>query len=162
MFVEAIILPWDLFLAGSYEISCPTMALGDNPKNSMESAGGNYLDHVSPKRRKVNHSSSRGLSSNSVNNSSESVREPSSCSISYKESREKQKYCDLTSREISCSAMISGVNSHSLVGSVILHCTRTKLNNGGFCRPSGQKVLLEFTSESFYKYQVRQISPFHG
>ncbi|BBG94975.1 conserved telomere maintenance component 1 [Prunus dulcis] len=141
MFVEAIILPWDLFLAGSYEISCPTRAFGDNPKNSMESAGGNYLDHVSPKRHKVNHSSSRGLSSNSVNNSSESVREPSSCSISYKESWEKQIYCDLTSREISCSAMISGVNGHSLVGSVILHCTRAKLNNGGFCRPSGQKLL---------------------
>ncbi|PQP99936.1 CST complex subunit CTC1 isoform X1 [Prunus yedoensis var. nudiflora] len=161
MFVEAIILPWDLFLAGSYEISCPTRALGDNPKNSMESAGGNYLDHVSPKRRKFNDSSSRGLSSNSVNNSSDSVREPSSCSISYKESREKQKYCDLTSREISCSAMISGVNGHSLVGSVILHCTRAKLNNGGFCRPGGQKVLLEFTSESFYKYQLLHIGCYY-
>ncbi|KAM1133584.1 hypothetical protein ACFX19_043527 [Malus domestica] len=150
MFVEAIILPWKLLFSGSDQISYPTKVLGDDPKNSME---------PSPKRRKVDHSSSRGSSSSIIGTSSEPTRELSSCSI-YMESSEKQRYCDLSSRKISCSAMISGVNSHSL-GSVILHCTSAKSSNGGFSRQSGQKVLLEFTSESFYKYQLLQIGCYY-
>lgn len=151
MFVEAIILPWNLSVTGNNGISYETGFVGNDPKNFMEScAVGSYLKNGSFKRHKVSHSSSKGLSSGSMDSSCELVRKLNSCSNSYIESSENQKYSDLSSHEISCSAIISGVT-----GSVILYCTKDKLNSGGFC--SGQKVLLEFKSESFYKYQVCQI-----
>lgn len=153
MFVEAIILPWNLSVAGNNGISYQTGVVGDVPKNFMEScAVGSYMKNVSFKRHKVSHSSSKGLSSGSMDSSCELVGKLNSCSNSYIESSEDQKYSDLSSHEISCSAIISGVT-----GSVILYCTKDKLNSGGFCSPSGQKVLLEFKSESFYKYQVCQL-----
>ncbi|KAM5574673.1 CST complex subunit CTC1 [Rosa sericea] len=157
MFVEAIILPWNLSVARNNGIACQTRVVGDDSKNSMEfCAVGCYLKNDSFKRRKVCDSSRKELSSGSMDCSCEAVGKLNSCSESYIESSEDKTYSDLSSHEISGLAIISGVSR-----SVILYCTKAKLNSGGFCCPSGQKILLEFKSDSFYKYQLLQIGCYY-
>lgn len=117
--------------------------------------------NASLKRYKVDHESGWALSG-LVDIPCKVFREFSGCSNSYAKSNEKQRQCNLTSHEISCLAAIRGVNNHGGVHSVNLSCTRAMLSSWGFCRPSSCKVMLEFKPESYHKYQVCQISPFHG
>ncbi|PRQ20115.1 putative CST complex subunit CTC1, plant protein [Rosa chinensis] len=157
MFVEAIILPWNLSVAENNGIACQTGVVGDDPKNSMEfCAVGCYLKNDSFKRRKVCDSSRKELSSGSMDCSYEAVGKLNSCSESYIESSEDKTYSDLSCHEISGLAIISEVTR-----SVMLYCTKAKLNSDGFCGPSGQKILLEFKSDSFYKYQLLQIGCYY-
>lgn len=80
-------------------------------------------------------------------------------SNSYAKCNKKQRRCNLTSHEISCLAAIRGVSNHGGVQSVNWYCTRAMLTSWEFCSSSSCKVMLEFKPESYYKYQVCQISP---
>lgn len=162
MFVEALILHWNLFLPGKDEIGHLTKDSGDRPKEFMDCCDdGNHQGHSSPKRHKVNHESSWALSG-LVENPCKVVRELSACSNSYVKPNEKQRNCNFTSHEVSCLAAIRGGNNHCGVYLVNLNCTGAMSNSWGFCRPTVKKVMLEFKPESYYKYQVCQISPFDG
>ncbi|XP_050378605.1 CST complex subunit CTC1 isoform X2 [Argentina anserina] len=156
MFVEAIILPWNLSVAGKNAISCQTGVVENGPKNSMEfCAVGCYLKNGSFKRQKVT-DSRKELSLGSTECSCEAIRKLNSCAKSCIESNEVKTYSNLSSHEISCLAIIGGVTR-----SVILYGTKAKLNGGSFSGPSGQKILLEFKSDSFYKYQLLQIGCYY-
>jgi hypothetical protein len=153
-------LPWDLFLVGDGLLN-PTKVSREQLEESMErSAGENYQDHASLKRRKIDHASIRALSAGVMYDFSKPGSELSACSNSYAQSNEELMSCNLSDHEISCSVTVRGVNCNSQVSSGILHCTSDSLNGGGGCGPSARKVLLEFKSESFFKYQVCLISFF--
>uniref|UniRef100_A0A2N9HSB4 CST complex subunit CTC1 n=1 Tax=Fagus sylvatica TaxID=28930 RepID=A0A2N9HSB4_FAGSY len=139
LFVEAIILPWDLFLVGDGLLN-PTKVSREQLEESMErSAGENYQDHASLKRRKIDHASIRALSAGVMYDFSKPGSELSACSNSYAQSNEELMSCNLSDHEISCSVTVRGVNCNSQVSSGILHCTSDSLNGGGGCGPSARK-----------------------
>ncbi|PON99190.1 CST complex subunit CTC [Trema orientale] len=158
MFVEAVILHWNLFL-GVKDVSVyETKDSGNQLKKRTEHCDdGNHEEHIS-KRCKHDNTSSMALS-DSVDVSCKAVRSLRTCSNS-SESSEKQSFCNFTAHQISCSATIRDVNNHRVVCSIILHYTGA-LNGCGFCRPNTQKVLLEFKPESFHIYQFLQIGCYY-
>ncbi|KAF3974532.1 hypothetical protein CMV_002140 [Castanea mollissima] len=155
LFIEAIILPWDLFLNGD---GLPTKVSREQLEEPMECcAGENYQEHASLKRRKIDHASIRALSAGVMYDCSKPDRGLSSCCIN-----EKRMSCNLSSyHKISCSITARGVNCNSIVSSGTLQCTSSSLNGGGGCRPSARKVLLEIKSESFFMYQFLQIGGYY-
>lgn len=159
LFVEAIILPWDLFLNGD---GLPTKVSTEQLEEPVECcAGENYQEHASLKRRKIDRASIRALSAGVMYDCSIPDRGLSSCSNSYAQFNEELMSCNLSSyHKISCLITVGGVNCNSKVSSGTLQCTSSSLNGGGGCRPSARKVLLEIKSESFFKYQVSLISFF--
>lgn len=161
LFVEAVILPWDLFLNGD---GLPTKVSTEQLEEPMECcAGENYQEHASLKRRKIDHTSIRALSAGVMYDCSKTDCGLSSCSNSYAQFNEELMSYNLSSyHKISCLITVRGVNCNSIVSSGTLQCTSPSLNGGGGggCRPSARKVLLEIKSESFFKYQVSLISFF--
>ncbi|KAM4129576.1 hypothetical protein ACJW30_01G033900 [Castanea mollissima] len=155
LFIEAIILPWDLYLNGD---GLPTKVSREQLEEPMECcAGENYQEHASLKRRKIDHASIRALSAGVMYDCSKPDRGLSSCCIN-----EKRMSCNLSScHKISCSITARGVNCNSIVSSGTLQCTSSSLNGGGGCRPSARKVLLEIKSESFFMYQFLQIGGYY-
>ncbi|KAF3446226.1 hypothetical protein FNV43_RR11405 [Rhamnella rubrinervis] len=156
VFVEALILSWNLFLPREDEIVHQTKNLVDQLKDCMQHCDGG---NASLKRCKVDHESGGALSG-LVDIPCKVSREFSG-SNSYAKSNEKQSHCNLTSHEISCLAAIRGVNNHGGVHSVKLSCTRAILRSWGFCRPSSCKVMLEFKPESYHKYQLLRIGCYY-
>lgn len=159
LFIEAIILPWDLFLNGD---GLPTKVSREQLEEPMKCcAGENYQEHASLKRRKIDHASIRALSAGVMYDCSKPDRGLVSCSNSYAQFNEEQMSCNLSSyHKISCLITVRGVNCNSIVSSGTLQCTSSSLNGGGGCRPSARKVLLEIKSDSFFMYQVSLISFF--
>ena len=160
LFVEAVILPWDLFLNGD---GLPTNVSTEQLEEPMECcAGENYQEHASLKRRKIDHTSIRALSAGVMYDCSKTDCGLSSCFNSYAQFNEELMSYNLSSyHKISCLITVRGVNCNSIVSSGTLQCTSPSLNGGGGgCRPSARKVLLEIKSESFFKYQVSLISFF--
>lgn len=161
LFVEAVILPWDLFLNGD---GLPTKVSTEQLEEPVECcAGENYQEHASLKRRKIDHTSIRALSAGVMYDCSKTDCGLSSCSNSYAQFNEELMSYNLSSyHKISCLITVRGVNCNSIVSSGTLQCTSPSLNGGGGggCRPSARKVLLEIKSESFFKYQVSLISFF--
>ncbi|XP_030950352.1 CST complex subunit CTC1 isoform X1 [Quercus lobata] len=160
LFVEAIILPWDLFLNGD---GLPTKVSMEQLEEPMECcAGENYQEHASLKRRKIDHASIKALSAAVMYDCSKPDHGLSSCSNSYAQFNEELMSCNLSSyQKISCLITVRGVNCNSMVSSGTLQCTSSSLNGGGGCRPSARKVLLEIKSESFFKYQFLQIGGYY-
>lgn len=159
LFIEAIILPWDLFLNGD---GLPTKVSREQLEEPMKCcAGENYQEHASLKRRKIDHASIRALSAGVMYDCSKPDRGLISCSNSYAQFNEEQMSCNLSSyHKISCLITVRGVNCNSIVSSGTLQCTSSSLNGGGGCRPSARKVLLGIKSDSFFMYQVSLISFF--
>ncbi|XP_057973338.1 CST complex subunit CTC1 isoform X2 [Malania oleifera] len=161
LFVEAIILPWDLFLCGKNEGTLPTKISKDELEKPMErNTCKIYQDYVSYKRCRMDHASSGELSSGFVDYSS--VAGEGSCcdqndyfSISRKFNQE-WRTCSSSLLEISCLAVISGIDD-SLFSSGILYYKKANANGG----VGAQKVLLEFNSDSFFKFQFLQIGGFY-
>ncbi|KAA8537704.1 hypothetical protein F0562_027306 [Nyssa sinensis] len=148
IFAEAIFLPWDLFLGGKGGDTHSTKASADQLKESMEHYANNKdQEHVSCKRRKIN--GAFGLS----NAGSGSHGCLNFCSSAYRKSFAEMNYSDLSSRlEIPCLVSSSSGN---------LHCTKSYVKVGAGDNPSARKVLLEFKSESFCKYQLLQIGGYY-
>ncbi|RVW50495.1 CST complex subunit CTC1 [Vitis vinifera] len=149
MLVEAVVLPWDLFLSGKN----PTKVSKDQKREPMELYNSrNYHEYVSFKRCKIDHASSRLLSSGLTDKSS--VAGMGSCGhLSDCSSANKQYPV-----EIPCLACC---RSGRLVSSGSLYCTEAALKFGAGCKLGALKVLLEFKSESFFKYQLLQIGGYY-
>ncbi|OMO74877.1 CST complex subunit CTC1-like protein [Corchorus olitorius] len=149
VFAEAIVLPWYLFLAGKYGSVEPNIVLRD-------CIGGNNADHASCKRQKTDCPSSwvtpgfLGCASSEKSTSSfREIHGDLSClSIKY-------------SHEIPCLASIRGVNNVIITSSGILYKTMANAKIKVDCKPSADKILLEFTSESDLEYQLLQIGGFY-
>ncbi|OWM80758.1 hypothetical protein CDL15_Pgr006788 [Punica granatum] len=111
-FVEAIILPWDLFLAGS-------------------------LDDVN------NFRSDR-----------------SAFSISSRDG-EIDGLIDINSYKIPCLATVRNSNKMVLVSSGILYSTKREAKTGSCCKPSTQKIMMEFKFSNLSQYQGLQIDGYY-
>ena len=141
MFVEAVVLPWDLFLSGKN----PTKVSKDQNEEPMEHYDSrNNHEYGSHKRCKIDHAWSRPLSSGFRDKSI-----PGIGLCSYMSGCSSANEQDPV--EIPCLACFG---SGSLVSSGKLYCTEATLKFGTGYKPSALKVLLEFKSESFVKYQV--------
>lgn len=142
MLVEAVLLPWDLFLYGKN----PTKFFKYQKKDPMELCHTrDRREHVSSKRCKIDPESSRLLGLDITDKPSVAgIRACSSLSDSSSANKQYQV-------EIQCVAC---VRSGNLVTSTTLDCTDATLKYTTGFKRSSLKVLLEFKSESFFKYQV--------
>lgn len=159
MFAEAIVLPWDLFLAGKDEATYPGKVSSNQLNEAIEHhSGGNYQECLPNKKCKTVRAPIQALLSGLIDEHSSGDGELSTCSTSssFRESTE-WKCGNLSSLEIPCVATIRSANSHNLVSLGKLCCTKCKVRIGSDCKPSAEKLLLEFSSENFFKYQVCQI-----
>lgn len=153
MIAEAIILPWELFLAGK-DINMPRhMDSGDwYNEQSTKHPSRIYEEHMCNKKHKVDKMSCPALVSDLMKDfnysCSEAIVPSSSC-----ERCAERKCENLSSLEIPCLATVRTTNGNSLLGSGKL-CLTNKLNIANYDRSSVQKVFLEFNSEIFFKYQV--------
>lgn len=158
MFVEAMVLTWNLNVAENDDLLHPTKDSGDQVKKLSEyHKNGCHQEYASFKRQRINDASNTALS-DERNIPPSALRRLTACSSSYEDSSEKQRCC-ASSYDIFCSATIRGANNHDLVRSVVLYRTGADRHGCGFCRAITNKVLLEFKSETFYKYQVRHMYP---
>ncbi|WCJ35364.1 conserved telomere maintenance component 1 [Euphorbia peplus] len=138
MIAEAIILPWNLFLSGKDGSMLPRRDSGDEfNEQSTE-----YPN----KKCKV------GKENDSNNSCSEDI----SC-----EGYAEGKCQNLSSLEFPCLATTRTANGHRLLGSGKLCRTNYKLKIGNHDKSIAQKVLLEFNSENFFKYQFLQIGSYY-
>ncbi|KAL6012580.1 hypothetical protein ACLOJK_003069 [Asimina triloba] len=127
-FAEAIIIPYYLFLSGDNGDAELTSDYRNQLKSHLGSADKkNCLDLIQFKRQKTAHGSNGVFPHSSM------------------------EIFGGSALEISCSVAVRSINDKSFIPG-ILSCLNKK------CCPvdslSGQKVLLEFTSESFNEYQI--------
>lgn len=154
MFVEAIVLPWDLVLDGKNGTKHLTKVSRDQPFEPVEYCGSeDYQGHTPAKRCKTDYTSSRALSSGLIDD----LVDSEVSKFSRSESSEEQTCTSLSSHEISCLVTFRSVNDHSFISSGILHCTETSID---FQNLTAEKILLEFNSENVCKYQVCKVASF--
>ncbi|GAV69022.1 hypothetical protein CFOL_v3_12523, partial [Cephalotus follicularis] len=157
-FVEAIVLPWDLILAGKDGISHLTEVSMDQLVYQVECHGGKSCqEHLSSKRRKIAHTSAKKLSSSNLNDISGAGSEQNACSGYYRETSEEQSH---GSHEIQCMAAIRSVSNHSLISSGKLYCTNANVKTDAALTATAAKVLLEFNSSSS-QYESLQIGGYY-
>ncbi|KAH7567364.1 hypothetical protein JRO89_XS07G0059000 [Xanthoceras sorbifolium] len=152
MCVEAIVLPWDLVLDGKNGSRHPTKVLRDRPFEPVEyCASEDYQGHIPAKRQKIDYTSNRALSSGLMDDLVDSEVSNFSRSESC-----KQTCTNLSSsQEILCSATVRSVNDHNFISLGILHCTKASVKTCiDFQNLTAEKVLLQFNSDNFSKYQV--------
>ncbi|EEF52463.1 conserved hypothetical protein [Ricinus communis] len=155
MFAEAIILPWDLFLPGKDGTRLPVKVSGDRPDEPLVNCSiENYQEHPPNKKCKIDQASSQTLASDMMNDCNNGCCELRTCSSLSKGSTDG-KCGNLNSLlEIPCSITVRHGNIYSSFGSGKLCCTKCKTDTGACFKPSTEKVLLEFNTENFIKYQI--------
>ncbi|XVF74156.1 hypothetical protein PTKIN_Ptkin13bG0037500 [Pterospermum kingtungense] len=151
VFAEAIVLPLYLFLAG--KDGCV-----HSNKVPRDATSGNHIDHGPSKRHKTDFASeaSPGFKDNFVS----AISEENACSL-----RETfgDKSCPRMSfsHQIPLLATIRGANNFISTSSGILSRINANSKIQVDSKESGDKILLEFTSESDLKYQSLQIGGFY-
>ncbi|CAK7347604.1 unnamed protein product [Dovyalis caffra] len=154
VFVEAIVLPWDLSIAGID----PIAHSGEISRNWLNETlghyiGKNYQEHLPNKRCKIDCTSSQDFVLDLVDDHSYVGSELSTCSGSLRESTE-WKCRELSStHEIPCLAIVRNAKGHNLVSSGKLCCTKCKVKIGADHKPIGRKILVEFSADILSKYQ---------
>ncbi|KAF9687595.1 hypothetical protein SADUNF_Sadunf02G0109700 [Salix dunnii] len=161
VFVEAVVLPWDLSIAGMD----PAAHSGEISRIWLNQAlrhyiGKNHEEYLPNKRCKMDCMPSQAFVSVLVDDHSNVGSELSACSGSLREST-KWKCGEPSCPEIQCLAITRNANSHNLVSSGKLCCTNCKVKIGADYKPSGRKVLLEFSSDSLFIYQLLQIGGYY-
>ncbi|XP_031401543.1 LOW QUALITY PROTEIN: CST complex subunit CTC1 [Punica granatum] len=149
-FVEAIILPWDLFLAGNNG--------GEHFSEAMKSLS-NHWARVSRKRQKTDGISTT-LSSGSLDDVNNFRSDRSAFSISSRDG-EIDGLIDINSYKIPCLATVRNSNKMVLVSSGILYSTKREAKTGSCCKPSTQKILMEFKFSNLSQYQGLQIDGYY-
>ncbi|GLT57904.1 hypothetical protein SLA2020_308410 [Shorea laevis] len=149
MFVEAIVLPWYLFLDAREKNIYPDKVSRDKLNCVSENCQSPH------KRHKIDHASSRVLDPSLTDNFGAAGNKMRNCT--YEEAGEEQRCLNSSfSDEIPCVATIRGVKDYSLVCSGILYCTKANIKIDVNCN-SNVKVLLELNNESSFNYQLLQI-----
>lgn len=161
VFVEAVALPWDLSIAGMDPIahSGEISRIWLN-KPLRHYIGENNEEYLPNKKCKMDCMPSQDFVSVLVDDQSYVGSELSACSGSLREST-KWKCGELSCPEIPCLAIARNANSHNLVSSGKLCCTNCKVKIGADYKPSGRKILLEFSSDSLFRYQMLQIGGYY-
>ncbi|XP_024952233.2 CST complex subunit CTC1 isoform X2 [Citrus sinensis] len=162
MFVEAIVLPCNLVLYGKDGTEHPTKVLGGLPNELVKHCTGeNYRGYVPEKRCKSNYKSGRAVSSGLMDDLAFVECELSTC-FQWESSKERKHTHFEMSHEIPCKAAVRSANNQSLVLPAILCRIKANLNsNVTFQCLTAEKILLEFNSESFLKYQLLQIGGYY-
>lgn len=151
LFAEAFLLPWDLYLLGKDSLGNPT-ELSVDPLVESEGAyaSGIYQDFVRSKRLKSDQGSSGKHLSCLLDSCTTNA-------ISYG----LQRCTDLSSSpEIACSVAYRSINNQLLSCSAFL-CGSNSIKVGSGKKPRTHKLLLEFKSESFYKYQLLKVGGYY-
>ncbi|XP_037493187.1 CST complex subunit CTC1 isoform X2 [Jatropha curcas] len=129
-FAEAIILPWDLFLTGKDGTTLPVEVSGDQLNEPLAFYPCEILqDHLPTKKHKVDKTSGQDFKGSA-----------------------ESKCGNLCSSEIPCSVNVKTAEGYHSVGSGKLCFTNCKITAD--FKQSAKKVLLEFNSENFFKYQI--------
>nr|XP_004511201.1 CST complex subunit CTC1 isoform X2 [Cicer arietinum] len=157
-FVEAILLPYILLLDGKPGISHSCNVYGDKTLElSKYCFNGNNEEHVSIKRQK--------LIKKSVNTSKDefhtSVYELNVCSNTFRESKENTNCDDLSSPDISCMVTFRGLQKENVVCPALLRSKSPRKDMSLNSKPTARKILLEFSSDTFLKYQLLQIGGYY-
>lgn len=148
MFAEAIVLPWDLLVAGKYRDVIRTASSSGHWKDSLK----NFAitkEHLTHKRCK-NGLTSVPVSSCSLNDAGNGSRSHGFCS-SLNNSYTLNKCCSNNQHEPSCLNAGRGVNLHWMG---MLHCASEQSEVESSCKPPRRNVLLEFGPDCFFKYEV--------
>lgn len=161
VFVEAVVLPWDLSIAGMD----PIAHSGDISRIWLNKAlrhlvGKNHREYIPNKRCKMDCMPGQAFVSVLVDDHNYVGSELSAYSGSLREST-KWKCGETSCPEIQCLAITRNANSHNMVSSGKLCCTNCKVKIGADCKPSGRKVLLEFSSDSLFIHQSLQIGGYY-
>jgi hypothetical protein len=138
-------------LDGKAEILHPGNVYGDKAIELSKSCFcDNNEERVSSKRQK--------LIKKSVNTSNDefhrSVYELNACSNTFTESKENKKLEDLSSADISCTVTFRGLENEDVVHQALLRSTSRSKDTRFNSKLNARKILLEFSSDSFLKYQV--------
>ncbi|XAR61841.1 hypothetical protein NMG60_11016366 [Bertholletia excelsa] len=152
VFAEALILPWDVLIAGTDGHTADLL------KEPMEHyACGSQQKTVTNKRDKIDLMPNMCLISGLSGPEYKLYSDTNSCSSSTKSYQEQNSLKLSSSFEIPCHVATSGINNPCLASLGILYRTRASLKAASGCKPSKQKVLLEFTSENFCKYEALRV-----
>ncbi|KAJ7958119.1 CST complex subunit CTC1 isoform X1 [Quillaja saponaria] len=159
MLVEAILLPWNLFLGGEDGVlHSSKLSRGKMKEPSENCRSGKNEEQVSHKRqRSVNILTSSGLK-DYVGYSNYKLNP---CSKFFTESEKIQGCFNFSSSRISCLATVRGVHNESTVSSAILHCTAPCGDTDIGSKPTARKILLELVSDCALKYQLLQIGGYY-
>ncbi|KAF8404935.1 hypothetical protein HHK36_009830 [Tetracentron sinense] len=167
LFAEAIIMIWDLFLPGEKGRTLPTEVSKEKLKEHCKhNVSRNYPENLCSKRSKIAHPPGTVLTSGSMDNSGDTGKK------SYGHLSENfSPHCgfssDLKSSNLSsplempCLVTMKSFNDHKSLRSGILQCKNPIVRDGGGCKPSARKILLEFKPESLFKYQLLRIGGYY-
>ncbi|XP_019427330.1 PREDICTED: CST complex subunit CTC1 isoform X2 [Lupinus angustifolius] len=159
IFVEAILLPYTLLLAGKSEVSHSCNAPGEKTKELSEYCISDHnKEQVSNKRQKLAEESI----SSSIDDFHTSIYKLNPCSNSFMKSKEIKKCLELnSSHDISCLVTFRSLQNEKVVCPAILQSTSPLKDRGFKPKPSARKILLEFSFERFLKYQLLQIGGYY-
>ncbi|KAG5001082.1 hypothetical protein JHK87_022154 [Glycine soja] len=158
-FVEAILFPFILLLSGKSRIAHPCNASWDKTKElSKYCISVNNEDKVSNKRQK--------LIKESVSSSKDefhtSICELNACSNSSRKPEENKKCVNLrSSHDVSCLVTFRRHENENVVCTAILRSISPMKETSFNSKPSSRKILLEFSSDRFLKYQLLQIGDYY-
>ncbi|RZB98494.1 CST complex subunit CTC1 [Glycine soja] len=158
-FVEAILFPFILLLSGKSRIAHPCNASWDKTKElSKYCISVNNEDKVSNKRQK--------LIKESVSSSKDefhtSICELNACSNSSRKPEENKKCVNLrSSHDVSCLVTFRRHENENVVCTAILRSISPMKETSYNSKPSSRKILLEFSSDRFLKYQLLQIGDYY-
>ncbi|XP_077216587.1 conserved telomere maintenance component 1 isoform X2 [Tasmannia lanceolata] len=167
LFAEAIILPYALFLLGKN--GC--IQLGEFVKDKLEAHSEyvdskNYLEKLSSKRPKIAHATNGALTLGSKVESGEvgkgHYKIPKDFCSPFWEFNTEQKPSKLSSAlEIPCSLTVKSINNDVSVISATLFRANGSVADNLAEKPSAEKIMVEFKSGTFNKYQLLRIGMFY-
>ncbi|CAJ1978407.1 unnamed protein product [Sphenostylis stenocarpa] len=158
-FVEAILFPFILLFAGKSRIAHPCNASCDKTKELLKSClSSNKEDKFSNKRQKLIKESV----SSSKDGFQSSIYGLSACSNSSRKPAENKKCVSMRSfHDLSCLVTFKILQNESEVCPAILRSTSPIKDTSFNSKPSSKKILLEFSSDRFLKYQLLQIGDYY-
>lgn len=146
MFAEAIVVPWDLLVAGKYKGAIMTRRLAGHRKDPFENFA-RTKEHFTLKRCKTEHSAK--VSGSNVDDTGNVSRSHCYGLCSSRCNSCVENRCSNNGIELSCQN-IGGVKIH---WTGMLHRDSKRAEVASRCKPP-RKVLLEFDSDCFFKYEV--------
>ncbi|XP_020206690.1 CST complex subunit CTC1 isoform X2 [Cajanus cajan] len=158
-FVEAILLPFILLVAGKSRISHPCNASWDKAKELPKYCISRINeDKVSIKRQKLVTESLSSLKDEFHN----PICELSACSNTDRKSEENTKFVNLRSfHDVSCLITFRSLQNENVVRPAILRSTPPMKDMHFNSKPTSRKILLDFSSDGFLKHQLLQIGGYY-
>ncbi|KAL8153983.1 hypothetical protein V2J09_011743 [Rumex salicifolius] len=156
-FAEAMVLPWDLYLATNEDDTLSTNIPVEKRKRCC------LEDGFPNKRSNVDCASSIFQTVRSAANNKYGGFEMRSCNKSHvllkfqSEVRINQKLTSTTSVEFPCLVTARSVQGQNTLDQGILYSTKASMLDKSRCLTSGRKLLLEFNFDTFLKYKLLKV-----